>query len=288
MLEVHNLVCHRDVSIALICLKSLLATSQEKLQIIVHDDGSLTDEDQTFIRAQLPNSTLVSRDQADHELAIVLDGLPTLRKARLKLAHLLKVLDVPMLCRSDNVCFVDSDVLFLRAHRGLFEISKTRSACARFMLDIRTCHGFRLKDFWPLGPVSPIARLNSGLFCIKRNVIDFDWVEAVCSRIGLSQILQHRSWFEQGLWAAIAGRVGCEMIDRSQIATAEIVSQIPQDPIALHFITPVRASLKNDLANAQPSRSAERIRSVPATRHTILHAGSAAGLFRLHRLFHDH
>jgi hypothetical protein len=284
MLEVHNLVCHRDISIALICLKSLLATSQEKLQIVVHDDGSLTDEDKTFIRAQLPNSTLVSRDHADHELAIVLDGLPTIRKARLKLPHLLKVLDVPMLCRSDNVCFVDSDVLFLRTHRGLFEISKTRSACARFILDIRTCHGFRLKDFWPLGPVSPIARLNSGLFCIKRNVIDFDWVEAVCSRVGLPQILQHRSWFEQGLWAAIAARVGCEMIDRSQIATAEVASQIPQDPIALHFITPVRALLEHYIQRVQASRSAEGIRSVPASHYTILHAGWVATLFRLRQL----
>jgi hypothetical protein len=284
MLEVHNLVCHRDISIALICLKSLLATSQEKLQIIVHDDGSLTDEDKTFIRAQLPNSTLVSRDHADHELAIVLDGLPTIRKARLKLPHLLKVLDVPMLCRSDNVCFVDSDVLFLRRHRGLFEISKTRSACARFILDIRTCHGFRLKDFWPLGPVSPIARLNSGLFCIKRNVIDFDWVEAVCRRVGLPQILQHRSWFEQGLWAAIAARVGCEMIDRSQIATAEVASQIPQDPIALHFITPVRALLEHYIQRVQASRSAEGIRSVPASHYTILHAGWVATLFRLRQL----
>jgi hypothetical protein len=284
MLEVHNLVCHRDISIALICLKSLLATSQEKLQIVVHDDGSLTDEDKTCIRAQLPDSILVSRDQADHELAIVLDGLPTIRKARLKLPHLLKVLDVPMLCRSDNVCFVDSDVLFLRAHRGLFEISKTRSACARFMLDIRTCHGFRLKDFWPLGPVCPIARLNSGLFCIKRNVIDFDWVEAVCSRVGLPQILQHRSWFEQGLWAAIAARVGCEMIDRSQIATAEVASQIPQDPIALHFITPVRALLEHYIQRVQASRSAEGIRSVPASHYTILHAGWVATLFRLRQL----
>jgi hypothetical protein len=284
MLEVHNLVCHRDISIALICLKSLLATSQEKLQIVVHDDGSLTDEDKTCIRAQLPDSILVSRDQADHELAIVLDGLPTIRKARLKLPHLLKVLDVPMLCRSDNVCFVDSDVLFLRTHRGLFEISKTRSACARFMLDIRTCHGFRLKDFWPLGPVSPIGRLNSGLFCIKRNVIDFDWVEAVCSRVGLPQILQHRSWFEQGLWAAIAARVGCEMIDRSQIATAEVASQIPQDPIALHFITPVRALLEHYIQRVQASRSAEGIRSVPASHYTILHAGWVATLFRLRQL----
>jgi hypothetical protein len=284
MLEVHNLVCHRDISIALICLKSLLATSQEKLQIVVHDDGSLTDEDKTCIRAQLPDSILVSRDQADHELAIVLDGLPTIRKARLKLPHLLKVLDVPMLCRSDNVCFVDSDVFFLRAHRGLFEISKTRSVRARFMFDIRTCHGFRLKDFWPLGPVSPIARLNSGLFCIKRNVIDFDWVEAVCSRVGLPQILQHRSWFEQGLWAAIAARVGCEMIDRSQIATAEVASQIPQDPIALHFITPVRALLEHYIQRVQASRSAEGIRSVPASHYTILHAGWVATLFRLRQL----
>ena len=284
MLEVHNLLCHRDISIALICLKSLLATSQEKLQIIVHDDGSLTNEDQTFIRDQLPNSALVSRDQADRELAIVLDALPILRKARLKLPHLLKVLDVPMLCRSDNVCFVDSDVFFLRAHRALFEISKPRSVHARFMSDIRTCHGFRLKDFWPLGPVSPIARLNSGLFCIKRNVIDFDWIEAVCSRVGLSQMLQHRSWFEQGLWAAIAARVGCEMIDRSQIATAEVASQIPQDPIALHFVTPVRALLQHYVPRVQASRAAEGIRSVPAAHYTILHAGWVATLFRLRRL----
>jgi hypothetical protein len=284
MLEVHNLLCHRDISIALICLKSLLATSQEKLQIIVHDDGSLTDEDQTFIRDQLPNSALVSRNQADRELAIVLDALPILRKARLKLPHLLKVLDVPMLCRSDNVCFVDSDVFFLRAHRALFEISKPRSVHARFMSDIRTCHGFRLKDFWPVGPVSPIARLNSGLFCIKRNVIDFDWIEAVCSRVGLSQMLQHRSWFEQGLWAAIAARVGCEMIDRSQIATAEVASQIPQDPIALHFVTPVRALLQHYVPRVQASRSAEGIRSVPAAHYTILHAGWVATLFRLRRL----
>jgi hypothetical protein len=288
MLDVHNLVCHRDVSMALICLKSLLATSQEELQLVIHDDGSLTDEDRALMRAELPKALVVSRDQADGELARPLEAFPTLKQARAKLPHLLKIFDVPILCRSENVSFVDSDVLFLRAHWGLFELSKTRGVSARFMFDSRTCHGFRLKDFWPLGPVSPIARLNSGLFCTKRNVIDFDWVEAVCRRVGLPQILQHRSWFEQGLWAAIAGRIGCEMIDSSQIATAEIVSQIPQDPIALHFITPVRASLKNYPVNAQPSRSAEKIRSVPAAHYTILHAGWAAGLFRFHRLFHDH
>jgi hypothetical protein len=191
---------------------------------------------------------------------------------------------VPMLCRSENVSFVDSDVLFLRAHQGLFQISNRRSVGCRFLFDSRTCHGFRLQDFWPLGPVSPTARLNSGLFCVKRNAIDFDWVEAVCRRVGLPQMLRHRSWFEQGLWAAIAGHNGSEMIDHSQIATAEIASEIPRDPIALHFVTPVRELLKDYAPRAQSSRSAEPIRAVPAPSHTILHAAWAATLFRLRRL----
>lgn len=284
MLEVHNLVCHRDVSIALICLKSLLTTSQENLQLVIHDDGSLTDEDQALIRAELPKTLVVSRDEADCELAKALEAFPTLEQARTKLPHLLKVLDVPMLCRGQNVSFVDSDVLFLRAHQGLFQISNRRSVGCRFLFDSRTCHGFRLRDFWPLGRVYPIARLNSGLFCVRREVIDFEWIEAVCRGVGLSQILQHRSWFEQGLWAAIAGRVGCEMIDSSQIATAEMASDIPKNPIALHFITPVRELLKDYTPQAQPSRSVKRIRAVPATSHTILHAAWAATLFRLRRV----
>ena len=284
MLEVHNLACHRDVSMALICLKSLLATSQEKLQLVIHDDGSLTDEDQALIRRELPKALVISRDQADGELAKPLEAFSTLRQARPKLPHLLKILDVPMLCRGENVSFVDSDVFFLRAHHGLFQISKRRSGGCRFLCDSRTCHGFRLRDFWPLGPVCPTARLNSGLFCVRRDAIDFEWIEAVCRRVGLPQMLQHRSWFEQGLWAAIAGRIGCEMIDHSQIATAEIASEIPRDPIALHFITPVRELLKDYAPRAHPSRVAEPIRVVRATSYTILHAVRAATLFRLRSL----
>jgi hypothetical protein len=269
---------------AVICLKSLLATSHEKLQMVIHDDGSLTNEDQVLIRSELPKALVVSRDQADCEVARPLEAFPTLRRARPKLPHLLKILDVPMLCRSEDVSFVDSDVLFLRAHEGLFQISKRRSVGCRFLFDSRTCHGFRLRDFWPLGPVCPTARLNSGLFCVRRDAIDFEWIEAVCRRVGLPRMLQHRSWFEQGLWAAIAGHIGCEMIDHSQIATAETASEIPRDPIALHFITPVRKLLKEYAPQAQPSRSVEPIRAVPATSYTILHAAWAATLFRLRRL----
>jgi hypothetical protein len=284
MLEVHSLVCHRDVSIALVCLKSLLTTSREKVQLLIHDDGSLTDEDQASIQAELPSASVISRNEADCKLAGALEAFPTLKEARSKIPHLFKVVDVPMLCNTESASFVDSDVLFLRAHQRLFRISEMRKVSCRFLFDIRTCHGFRLKDFSPLGPVSAIGRLNSGLFCVKRNVIDFDWVEAVCRRVGLSQMLRHRSWFEQGLWAAIAARVGCEMIDRSQIATAEAMNQIPRDPIALHFVTPVRSLLEHYSTCVQAARSAEEVRSVPASRYTILHAAWNAAVFHVRRL----
>jgi len=97
-------------------------------------------------------------------------------------------------------------------------------------------------------------------------------------------MLEVHNWFEQGLRAAIAARIGCEMPDPSQIATAEGVSQIPEHPVALHSLTPVLPLLQHYVACVQPSRPAERIRSLPAARYTILHAGWVATLFRLRQL----
>jgi len=64
-------------------------------------------------------------------------------------------------------------------------------------------------------------------------------------------MLEVHNWFEQ-VWAAIAARAGCEMPDPSQIATAEGVSQIPEDPVALHSLTPVLPLLEHYVACVQP------------------------------------
>jgi hypothetical protein len=62
------------------------------------------------------------------------------------------------------------------------------------------------------------------------------------------------------------------------------MNQIPPDPIALHFVTPVRTLLEHYTARVQASRFAEEIKSIPASRHTILHAAWNAAVFRLRRL----
>jgi hypothetical protein len=89
-------------------------------------------------------------------------------------------------------------------------------------------------------------------------------------------MLEVHNWFEQGLGAAIAARVGCEMPDPSQIATAE--------GVALHSLTPALPLLEHYVACVQPSRPAERIRSLAAARYTILYAAWVATLFRLRQL----
>ena len=64
---VRSLVCHRDVGYALFCLDSLRRNSQEPLTLVIHDDGSLTSEDQELLRTSL-SAEIVSRRQADETM----------------------------------------------------------------------------------------------------------------------------------------------------------------------------------------------------------------------------
>lgn len=53
-MDVHGLICHRNVSTGILCYKSLVQKSQEKLELILHDDGSLTEEDIAILQSSLP------------------------------------------------------------------------------------------------------------------------------------------------------------------------------------------------------------------------------------------
>jgi hypothetical protein len=150
------------------------------------------------------------------------------------------------------------------------------------MLDARSCYGFRAKDYWPLGPVKPVRRVNSGMFWIKRECVDFEWIEWVCARCRLDQILAAKSWFEQGLWAAVAGRCNCRMFDPTQICTAEDQAAIPRDPVALHFNGPAR-QLFQDYADDQNGTTAdvEKIRTIPSRAYLLPEYAIGAIKFRL-------
>ena len=240
--EVHNLICRADLPFATTCLASLQRTASEQIRFIIHEDGSFTEDDIQLVQSALADAEVIRRRDAEDRLQSALSKYPTLRNARSLLPHFMKLLDIPMLSSANFVNYVDSDILFLHRHYGLFLSDGDVHANARFMRDLRNAYGFRVRDYAPFGFIHPVSCLNSGLFSIRRETIDFEWLEFASRQIGTEQLLKHRSWSEQGLWAAIAGRLGCEFIDQEQVASAEDVKQLRADRIAWHFIRPVRAS----------------------------------------------
>ena len=281
--EVHNLICRADLPFATTCLASLQRTASEQIRFIIHEDGSFTEDDIQIVQSALANAEVIRRRDAEDRLQSVLSKYPTLRNARSLLPHFMKLLDIPMLTNGNFVNYVDSDVLFLRQHCGLFLSDGEVHRKARFIRDLRSAYGFRVRDYAPFGFVHPVSCLNSGLFSIRREIIDFEWLEFVSRQIGTEQLLRHRSWSEQGLWAAIAGRLGCEFIDQEQVTSAEDVKRLRTDGIALHFIRPVRHLLTKYLHRAVPARAPERIRTCHARRRNFLGAARDAIQFRASR-----
>jgi len=59
--QVSCLVCHAHIPIALACLPTLLRYSQNPVELILHDDGSLTDDDAALLRSELNSARVVRR-----------------------------------------------------------------------------------------------------------------------------------------------------------------------------------------------------------------------------------
>ncbi|NJL56494.1 hypothetical protein HC928_15965 [bacterium] len=111
VLTVRSLLCHRHVDMALVCLASLLKFSPTPLQLVIHDDGSLTTEDVERLTTQLPGTKVLSRQEADELVNGLLKNHPYAYEYRQEAPLALKLLDMPLLNKGD-LAYCDSDVLF--------------------------------------------------------------------------------------------------------------------------------------------------------------------------------
>ena len=61
---------------AIECLGSLAKYHHGPVQFIIHEDGSMTDEDEALILAAVPSSRVIRRKQADERMAEELRRFP--------------------------------------------------------------------------------------------------------------------------------------------------------------------------------------------------------------------
>jgi hypothetical protein len=251
---------------ALLCLGSLLNFSQVPLHLVIHDDGSLTAEDAERLLSSLENTSIVWRSEADEQMESLLVNYPFSRKRRYEHPLRLKLLDIPLLNHTD-IAYCDSDIFFFRPFSDLFRWIDAETS-ALFMMDHQ--EAFSVQPWQLIGKdgIRLCSRVNSGLFLIRKEAYDLDFVEWF---LGKYEFWNRPSWGGQTCMSALGYRIGCRLWNPNQIAMIQPHSHFSEELIAGHFSSSVRYLLagvsKQNWVNSPPVAPVvvETIPSSPCT-----------------------
>jgi len=227
------------------------------VRLVVHDDGTLTDEDVACLAKGLPVAEMLRRRQADEIMQERLSRYPACARARRENVLMLKLFDVALMSGDADIRYCDTDVLFFRATSCLFERTPGGPA-AVFMQDSN--HAYSARPWHLLGPEAMRlpGHLNSGLFMFRRDRFDLDYLEWLLSREAIRAVFAHISvWAEQTCWAALAHRAGCGLWDAECIAVVDADWTLEHRTVAAHFVSSSRHRLAEVLQQTQGAGARE-------------------------------
>lgn len=244
LVSVRTLLCHRDVDLMIGCWRTLVSCSADPVATVVHDDGSLTAEDEAAILAAIPRCRLLHRREADALMAERLARHPAARAFRAGSVWGLKLLDV-VLAEPGDCYYVDGDVRFFQPFRGLFcrEALAGRSVFLRDTVwaaySVRPWH---LRDRRALR-VS--AAVNTGLTLVDRARFDLDFVDWFLAQPDWRVI---PAWTEPTCWAALAARTGGHAVDPVQLTNLYPSARVTSETVGAHFLSAYRQRFHRELA----------------------------------------
>jgi hypothetical protein len=284
--NVSTLICHRDVATGLSCLDAFVRCVPGTT-LVVHDDGTLTDEDVLRLAVALPVAGVLRRRQADEMVRELLARYPACARARKENVLMLKLFDVALTSNDADIRYCDSDVLFFRPTSGLFSRGPDRPA-AVFMQDSN--HAYALRPWHLLQPaaIRLPKYLNSGLFMFRRDRFDLEYLEWLLSRDAVRGVFSRIAvWAEQTCWAALAYRAGCGLWDATRIAVVDAGWRFDRRAVAAHFVSSSRDRLADVLrrtAGTDPAGSEPvAVPVVESRRCTAFELGKSQIFRRLRR-----
>jgi hypothetical protein len=239
ILTVHGLVCHEHVDMAITCFQSLLKFSADPLEMSIHDDGTLTTDDIDKLKSQIPRTNVVSRSEGNDLINPQLKNFPNIYKFRNNVPHAVKLIDIALLS-PENIAFCDSDILFLRPFRGLFQFDASTKAI--FMQDYLEAYSVFPWHLAGRNKLSLPSKVNSGLFYMRREVYDLDFIEWFLGQKRFQSKPLHK--MEQTCWAALGYRSEMRIWDPQQIVLMRPYSTLKHEMIAGHFVKEIRSRLK--------------------------------------------
>lgn len=240
--EVHILTREKDRTMAFWALKSFYHHLGERPPLVVHDDGSLSEESFRLFGEHFPGCTVIRAGvaEADPGLREALQSLPlcSLWRFRCEFQLAKKLFDFPCFSAEPLIVGIDSDILFFRKPADILECAKASSP---FMssdyqeayefdgaLIRRANHDFEL-----------VPRLNSGLFGLRREAFDFTVVEALLEAVVDAAPARRfqfwKGWLEQTMLACLFSRSsGRRVLDLSRYQISSML--LGDHTVSQHFV----------------------------------------------------
>ena len=259
--NLRTLLCHKDVELAIHCLSSAVHYSADQVQLVIHEDGSLTAVDRDLLAQALPGCRIIDRHVSDEFMMERLSRHPNARAFRQQSVWGLKLLDV--ILAESGICFyMDSDICFFRPFEGLFTDIATAGRCVFLRDTVWQAYSIRPWHLLDSRRLRVASGINTGLTLIDPIVYDLDFVDWFLGHPDWRVI---PAWAEPTCWAALALRASGHAVDPLQITNLYPCARVSEQALGGHFLSSYRAQWKEllqpqlELSVSQP----EQVRFVP-------------------------
>ena len=233
---VQTLIGKNQLTFYLRCLKSLVAFCQDRIDLQLHSDGSLSQEDNDSIHAELDGTMVTITDSAKNSSRILdcLQGRPNCQKVRKDSIWGIEFFDPIYAFPHVPISFyLDADILFLRPFSGLFDRKQVRNG-AIFLKDTQW-DAYCLKPFDFIGKHKKpevVEGINTGLVFWDKRVIDWDYLEWF---LGESDLHHIPEWIMPTAQAGLANRCNAKTVSPKQITNLYPNAKITNRTFGVHL-----------------------------------------------------
>lgn len=180
-LEIHTLICKRDIELFLSTHKLFTHHSQLDFDTVIHEDGSFDDTDVTYLQEKIPNVTVIRRNYADENIAEFLKNHELCTHFRFAEHHTIfrvKLFDPFYFTKSNNVMYLDADILFCKTPTMLMDWVKRKQGFYLQDMSSAYCVPFRDED----NDTTIIRKINAGLnYYPTKEHYSLDYIEECLS-----------------------------------------------------------------------------------------------------------
>jgi hypothetical protein len=236
MITITNLVCHRDIEMAITSLKSFVHSYKDDYNVNIYQDGTLTVEDEALLR-EIPGVTIKNKNEVDEITDEALVKYPNCRQWRGQNAFTIKLFDMAIIEKNDFVYF-DSDVFFLRPFTGLDRKAAGQESLV-LMSDRFDYYSMNYYERYIHPRIKFPDKINAGFYYLKTGTLDldlFEWIFRKQEFFPHDKELWRVSLADQTAWALLAAKKNASIWQKNQVLIPTSMGDIQASTIAVHVI----------------------------------------------------